>query len=71
MTAPTPPPAARLITVAAAAEQLGISERTVYELMNAGELASIKIRPGQTGPRRIEQTEIERFIKRNRVKSSP
>ena len=60
---------ARLVTPADAAEQLGISLRTIYELMSTGALASIKIPPGgKTSPRRIEQAEIDAFIERNRVK---
>ena len=60
---------ARLVTPADAAEQLGISLRTIYELMSTGALASIKIPPGgKTSPRRIEQAEIDAFIDRNRVK---
>ncbi len=67
-----PAPAARLVTVAVAAEQLGLSQRTVYELMNSGELASIKLPPHtQQAARRIEQTEIDAFIKRNRQAAVP
>lgn len=63
----TPAPVALLVTVADAAIQLGLSERTVYELMTSGELASIKLPPHtKQAPRRIEQTEINAFIARNR-----
>jgi|HubBroStandDraft_5_1064220.scaffolds.fasta_scaffold09397_5 excisionase family DNA binding protein len=71
MTASKTAPAPLLVTVADAARQLGISVRTIYELMSAGELASIKLRPSQQGGRRIEQAEIDAYIKRNRVRSGP
>lgn len=61
-------PRRRLVTPADAAEQLGVSLRTVYELMSSGALASIKLPPGgKTSPRRIDQAEINDFIERNTV----
>ncbi len=57
--------APRLVTIANAADQLGVSLRTVYELMSRGELASVKFPVGRA--RRIEQAEIDRFIKANRT----
>lgn len=65
MTAPIS--AARFISPAQAAEQLGVSLRTIYELLNSGELESIKLPGGKTAPRRIEVASIEAFIKRSRV----
>lgn len=70
MTAQATPGASRLLSVEEACEQLGIRKRKIYELMGSGELASIKLPPGskQSG-RRIEQSEIDAFIERNRVAS--
>ncbi len=57
----------RLLTVAEACAQLGIKTRKFYELCASGEIASIKMPPGthQSG-RRVEQSEIDAFIERNR-----
>ena len=59
---PAPP---RMLTVAEAATQLSLSRDQVYRLISAGHLTSCRY-PGRTGsgdgPRRIEQTEVDRFI---------
>lgn len=46
-----------LRTVNEAASDLGLSRRTVYTLIQTGELRSLKIR----GARRVEESEIARF----------
>jgi predicted DNA-binding transcriptional regulator AlpA len=69
----------RLITVAQAAEQLGIGKTRLYELIHAGEIATIELPSpsgapgrqyvGETGAkasRRIEQAEVDAFIERHR-----
>lgn len=62
------PPVPQLVTVEDAAIKLGISERTVYELIRSGELVSVKLPPySKTAARRIEQSAIDEFISRNRV----
>jgi excisionase family DNA binding protein len=64
--------APRLLTIAQAAEQLGLNARTVYDLVYKGDIASVQIPPraaskGEKLARRIEQAEIDAFIARNRV----
>lgn len=68
MTSRTP----QLRTVAEAADQLGMSKPKLYALMESGDIAFIKLPPytKQAG-RRIEQTEIDAFIQRNRSAVSP
>jgi excisionase family DNA binding protein len=59
-----------LRTVRQAAELLGISEMSVWDLIRGGKLASVQIPSarghGQRTMRRIEQSEIDAFIKRHR-----
>lgn len=69
----------RLLTIAEASEQLGIGKTRLYELIHAGEIATIELPTssgapgrryvGDTGAkasRRIEQTEVDAFIERHR-----
>jgi excisionase family DNA binding protein len=65
MTEPTS--AARFITTTRAAELLGISLRKVYELLDAGELDSIKLPGARQAGRRIEVASMDAFIERSRV----
>jgi excisionase family DNA binding protein len=53
-----PPPAAPLLTFADVAEQLQVSLRTVRRLVDAGELAVIRI--GRAV--RIDPRDLERFL---------
>ena len=61
----------QLVTVAQAAEQLGMSATKVYELLYQGLLASVEIpsENGRRSTRRIEQAAIDAFIDRHRVTS--
>lgn len=62
-------PQNRLLTVAEACEQLGMSRTAVYQLMYRGEFPSVQI-PSENGgksTRRIEQAAIDAFIARYRV----
>lgn len=66
MTSPTP----RLVTVNEAGEQLGVSRDKLYELMAAGDLAYVSLPPhSKQAGRRIEQSEIDAFIERNRSRT--
>jgi excisionase family DNA binding protein len=62
--------APRVLTVPEAAEQLRVTRGQIYNLINAGVLAHIRY-PKRTGDEdgaiRIEQSEIDAFIQRNRV----
>ena len=82
MTSPTPAEASpqdrpRLVSVPNTAKQLGLAVSSVYELIKKGELAAIQL-PGIRGPKRgsfgwglrIEQSEIDAFIERNRVEAT-
>jgi len=64
----TPAP---LLTVNEAAAQLKVSREQIYNLIKRGELTSIVMRgpSGSTGARRIEQSQIDDYIARNRVAS--
>lgn len=70
---------ARLVTITEAGRQLGVGKAKVYELINSGELPSVTIpapggdrvprRVGEPGPkpgRRIDQADIDAFIKRHK-----
>jgi excisionase family DNA binding protein len=48
-----------LLTTHQAAERLGVSERTVRNMLERGELRSIIV---SEGSRRIEPTEIDRYV---------
>ena len=61
----------RLLSLDDAAEQLACTRRHIYQLIERGALASVRI-PGPDGKpwgHKVEQAEIERFIERNRVQS--
>lgn len=66
-----PPQPSRLLTVAEAYERLGVSRDKLYELMRTGELPFVKLPPytKQSG-RRIEEAEVEAFIRRHRQTAS-
>jgi predicted DNA-binding transcriptional regulator AlpA len=82
MTSPTPAEATpqdrpRLVSVPKAAKQLGLAASSVYELIKKGELAAVQL-PAPRGEQgrnkgwglRVEQSEIDAFIERNRVEAS-
>jgi excisionase family DNA binding protein len=54
-----PAQGARLVSVAAVAEQLGVSIRMVWTLIASGQIQVIRLGKRAT---RIEVTEIERFL---------
>lgn len=57
-----------LLTVEQTRRQLGCSRRHVYNLINRGELTSVRTRGPRGNPwgHRIEQAEIHAYIERNR-----
>ena len=69
----------RGLTLAEAQEILGIGKTKIYELINSGELETFDVsegkpktprRVGEKGPRpsrRIRESDLERYIQRNRV----
>ena len=66
----------RGLTLAEAQEILGIGKTKMYELVNSGELETFSVsggtprRVGEKGPRpsrRIRESDLERYIQRNRV----
>jgi excisionase family DNA binding protein len=63
-----------LLTVDETAERLSVSREYIYQLIRRGELACIEL-PLREGAKwsgkRIEPAELEAFIERNRVQSSP
>ena len=56
-----------MITVAEAANRLGISKETVYRLINDGRLHAIVVSGKKLRRFRIEEQELERFIRDNRT----
>lgn len=62
----------RLLSAPQVAEQLGVSKSQAYQLMYSGDLASIQMPAarGTTGRalrRKVEQSEVDAFIERNRI----
>jgi excisionase family DNA binding protein len=59
----------RLLSVAQAAEQLGMSPSKLYAFVYKGEIASVEIPPGsgRRSTRKIEQAAVDAFIERYRV----
>jgi excisionase family DNA binding protein len=58
----------RLLSVAQAAEQLGMSPPKLYDLVYKGEIASVQIpSSSRRNTRRIEQAAIDAFIEQHRV----
>jgi excisionase family DNA binding protein len=59
----------RLLSVAQAAEQLGMSPSKLYEFVYKGEIASVEIPSGtgQRSTRKIEQAAVDAFIGKYRV----
>lgn len=64
-----------LRTIRQTAELLGLSEMSVWDLIRTGKLASVKIPSargnGKRYMRRVEESEIDRFIKVHREPVSP
>ena len=60
-----------LLTIAEAAPAMGISETTLWRLIRHHEITTVEIPSargrGTRAMRRIETTEVDAFIKRNRV----
>jgi excisionase family DNA binding protein len=72
MKAPAPTAEPLLYTVERACELLGVGKDKIYALMRSGELAFIKLPPGtKRSGRRIERSEVERFLKQNRYGGTP
>lgn len=57
-------PGRRLLTITAAAQELGIARGTVHALLDAGQLGYLRI----GSDRRILLSEIDAFIERNVVR---
>ena len=55
----------RLLTPAEAQEYLRLGRSKIYELLQTGELASIKLGGGKNGARRIPLTALRAFIERH------
>jgi excisionase family DNA binding protein len=55
-----PEPRQRLLTVRESCERLGISHPTLYNLLNSGQIKSLKI--GRA--RRVPSTEVDAFVRR-------
>jgi excisionase family DNA binding protein len=51
-----------LLTIAETAAMLSISRRTLYRLMNSGELLPVRV----AGRRRFRPVDIDSFLERNR-----
>lgn len=62
----------RLLNTTEAAGRLGVSRRYLYDLINSGEIATVRLPSGGTKPEhRIEESEIEAFIERHRQPATP
>jgi predicted DNA-binding transcriptional regulator AlpA len=69
----------RLLTLAEAQTVLGIGKTKMYELINDGEIETVDVSAGEPKParrigdkgprpsRRVAESEIQRYIDRNRV----
>jgi excisionase family DNA binding protein len=61
-----PPP---LLSIAQAAEVLGVTRRYMYDLVYAGEVATVRLpssKSGKDGAHRIERAELDGFIEKHR-----
>ena len=61
------------LTVAQAADRLGVHRNHVYQWISAGLIASVRYpsrNGGPGGPLRIEEAEIERFLARHRQEAA-
>jgi excisionase family DNA binding protein len=47
---------------------LGISQRTLFRLVNRGEIRAHKVTLGPQGRYRFEEQDVRAYIRRNRVK---
>ena len=56
-----------MLTVAEVARRLGISKETVYRLINDGRLQAVVVSGKKLRRMRIEEQELERFIRDNRT----
>lgn len=63
-----PPPRPRLLTMKQAAERLAVSERSVWALIDAGELPRIVV--GRRAVR-IDPADLEQFIASRRGQAKP
>ena len=59
---PIPPEQRDTVGVETTANLLGISRRTIYELISTGELQSVKVRGRRLIPRRAREQLIERLL---------
>lgn len=65
---PTTQGATALLRIAEAGHELRVSRATIYRLIAAGELAPVYV--GANRSARIERSEIERYIERNKRRSA-
>src|SRR5262245_53457161 len=63
----TPPPKSEFLKLPEAATIMNVSLRTVYELINSGELDSYRIR----GNRRIKRQHLDDYLERARLDDRP
>jgi len=61
----------QMITPDEAAEKLGINRGQLIRLIKSGKIKAINVGAGKRVCFRIHQSEIEKFIENNHVKSNP
>lgn len=66
--ADTLPSPTRLLTLEQVGEALGLSRRSVQDLVTKGLLEAVKVGPGEQAIR-VEQGELERYLQTRRVAS--
>ena len=59
---PIPPEQRDAVGVETTANLLGVSRRTIYELISTGEIQSVKVRGRRLIPRRAREDLIERLL---------
>ena len=59
---PIPPEQRDAVDVETTADLLGVSRRTIYELISTGEIQSVKVRSRRLIPRRAREELIERLL---------
>lgn len=69
MTAPKPAKRTILLTIAEAAEEMRISETSMRQLINRGDILTVTPMGNDRGARRITRKDLEAFVERLRVAS--
>jgi len=55
-----------LFTPKALATYLGLSERTVWQMLADGVIPSVKVNAGRAGARRIDPADVDEYLSRRR-----